>query len=122
VFLAAAALIAGMLLAMATATTATAATTTITGSASGRCVDVPGGSRTNGTQIELWDCNGGSNQSFTYTSAKLFQVYGSKCLDANGTGAGAKVQIGRDRERHLDRAVELQRRRQPEVECRRRER
>jgi endoglucanase len=78
---------------MATATTATAAATTIKGTASGRCVDVPGGSRTNGTQIELWDCNGGSNQSFTYTSAKLFQVYGSKCLDANGTGAGAKVQI-----------------------------
>jgi Ricin-type beta-trefoil lectin domain len=90
--LATGAVVAGGLLA-ATATVATAATGTITGAASGRCVDVPGASQANGTQVQLWDCHGGSNQSFTSTSSKQLQVYGSKCLDAAGTGAGAKVQI-----------------------------
>ena len=39
---------------------------------------------TNGTQVQLWDCNGGTNQRWTYTSSKQLQVYGNKCLDANG--------------------------------------
>ncbi|HVT70868.1 MAG TPA: ricin-type beta-trefoil lectin domain protein [Trebonia sp.] len=88
--LATGAVVAGGLL---TATAASAATGTITGVASGRCVDVPGASQANGTQLQLWDCHGGSNQSFTSTSSKQLQVYGSKCLDAAGTNAGAKVQI-----------------------------
>ncbi|MER7538408.1 RICIN domain-containing protein [Streptomyces sp. NPDC097704] len=29
---------------------------------SGRCLDVPGGSTTNGTELVIWDCNGGANQ------------------------------------------------------------
>jgi hypothetical protein len=33
--------------------------------ASGRCLDVPGSSRADGTQLVLWDCNGGSNQKWT---------------------------------------------------------
>jgi len=36
----------------------------IQGVASGRCVDVPGFSTTSGTQLDLWDCNGGGNQSW----------------------------------------------------------
>jgi hypothetical protein len=58
----------------------------IVGGQSGRCVDVPGASTTNGTQLQLWDCNGGSNQRWTYTSSKQLQVYGNKCLDASGQG------------------------------------
>ncbi|MFB9239471.1 arabinofuranosidase catalytic domain-containing protein [Plantactinospora siamensis] len=58
----------------------------IVGAQSGRCVDVPNSSQSNGTQVQLWDCTGAANQSFTYTSARQFQVYGSKCLDANGQG------------------------------------
>jgi endo-1,4-beta-xylanase len=58
----------------------------IVGSASGRCVDVPNASTTNGTQVQLYDCWGGSNQRFTYTSSKQLMVYGNKCLDANGQG------------------------------------
>ncbi|MFB9238653.1 ricin-type beta-trefoil lectin domain protein [Plantactinospora siamensis] len=60
-----------------------------------RCVDVPNQSQTNGTQVTLWDCNGGANQQWTYTSGKQFQVYGSKCLDAYGQGTtpGTKVII-----------------------------
>jgi beta-galactosidase len=48
----------------------------------GRCVDVPAASRTNGTQVALWDCNGGSNQQWTPTAGRQLQVYGTKCLDA----------------------------------------
>jgi hypothetical protein len=31
---------------------------------SGRCLDDPGGSTTWGTQLEIWDCNGGGNQQW----------------------------------------------------------
>jgi hypothetical protein len=58
----------------------------IVGQQSGRCLDVPGMSTTNGTQLQLWDCHGGSNQRFTYTASKQLTVYGNKCVDANGQG------------------------------------
>jgi hypothetical protein len=67
--------------------TASAATTApVVGAQSGRCVDVPNSSTTNGTQVQLYDCSGQANQAWTYTSAKQLQVYGTKCLDANGKG------------------------------------
>jgi hypothetical protein len=67
--------------------TASAATTApVVGAQSGRCVDVPNSSTTNGTQVQLYDCSGQPNQAWTYTSAKQLQVYGTKCLDANGKG------------------------------------
>ncbi|MEO6089704.1 MAG: ricin-type beta-trefoil lectin domain protein [Umezawaea sp.] len=56
----------------------------ITGTQSGRCVDVPNGAA-NGTQAQLWDCNGQPNQSWTYTSGKQLMSSG-KCLDAYGKG------------------------------------
>jgi poly(3-hydroxybutyrate) depolymerase len=59
---------------------------TVVGAQSGRCVDVPNASTTNGTQTTLWDCNGGTNQRWTYTASKQLQVYGNKCLDASGRG------------------------------------
>lgn len=67
----------------------------IVGVGSGRCVDVPNQSQTAGTQVELWDCNGGSNQQWTTTSAGELRVYGSDCLDAagQGTSPGTKVDI-----------------------------
>ncbi|MBA4862035.1 endo-1,4-beta-xylanase, partial [Streptomyces sp. PSKA54] len=65
----------------------------IKGVGSGRCLDVPNASTTDGTQLQLWDCNNGSNQQWTYTAAGELRVYGNKCLDAAGTGNGAKVQI-----------------------------
>jgi hypothetical protein len=68
-------------------------TGTIVGADSGRCVDVPGASQTPGTQVALWDCNGGANQQWTATAAGELQVYGSDCLDAAGQSAGAKVDI-----------------------------
>ncbi|MFE5207294.1 endo-1,4-beta-xylanase [Streptomyces sp. NPDC056600] len=65
----------------------------IKGVASGRCVDVPNASTTDGTQVQLWDCNNGTNQQWSFTAAGELRVYGNKCLDAGGTGNGAKVQI-----------------------------
>jgi hypothetical protein len=58
----------------------------IVGGGSGRCIDVPNASTTNGTQLQLFDCGGGSNQLWTSTSSKQLTVYGNKCLDANGQG------------------------------------
>jgi hypothetical protein len=58
----------------------------IVGGQSGRCIDINNSTTTNGTQAQLWDCSGASNQRFTYTSAKQLQVYGNKCLDANNAG------------------------------------
>ena len=67
----------------------------IIGAGSGRCVDVSGASQTLGTQVELWDCNGGTNQQWTATSAGELRVHGSDCLDASGQGtvSGTKVDI-----------------------------
>jgi len=59
---------------------------TVMGVQSGRCIDVPNSSTTNGTQVQLWDCHGGTNQRWTYTANKQLMVYGTKCLDANGQG------------------------------------
>ena len=62
---------------------------------SGRCLDVPNATQTNGTQVTLWDCNGGGNQQWTVNTTRQIQVYGSKCLDAEGasTSAGTRVII-----------------------------
>ncbi|MDG4840151.1 ricin-type beta-trefoil lectin domain protein [Micromonospora sp. WMMD967] len=65
----------------------------IVGTQSGRCIDVPNASRTNGTRVHLYDCNRQTNQQWTYTSNKQLQVYGNMCLDAAGSGNGAAVQI-----------------------------
>ncbi|WP_369220970.1 ricin-type beta-trefoil lectin domain protein [Streptomyces sp. R39] len=67
----------------------------IVGKQSGRCADVYDNTITNGTQAAIWDCNGGQNQAWTYTSRKEFVVYGDKCLDAydQGTANGTKVVI-----------------------------
>jgi len=62
-------------------------TARIVGVQSGRCLDVPGSTTTNGTQIQLWDCTGAANQTWSYTSSRQLMVYGTKCLDASGQGA-----------------------------------
>jgi hypothetical protein len=68
--------------------TSTSQNVQIVGTQSGRCVDVPNASTTNGTQVYLWDCNGGTNQRWTYTAGRQLMVYGNKCLDASGQGTG----------------------------------
>src|SRR3954447_11604769 len=58
----------------------------IVGGQSGRCLDVPNSSTTNGTQLQLFDCQGGANQRWTYTTGKQLTVFGNKCMDASGRG------------------------------------
>ncbi|MFJ4708701.1 endo-1,4-beta-xylanase [Streptomyces anulatus] len=65
----------------------------IKGIGSGRCLDVPNASTTDGTQLQLWDCNSGTGQQWTSTAAGELRVLGNKCLDAAGTGNGTRVQI-----------------------------
>ncbi|MEV7983432.1 ricin-type beta-trefoil lectin domain protein [Streptomyces sp. NPDC086519] len=60
----------------------------IIGQQSGRCLDINNSSTANGTQAQLWDCNGGSNQRWTYTTGKQLVVYGNKCLGV-GQSAGS---------------------------------
>ncbi|GAB3444746.1 ThuA domain-containing protein [Actinophytocola sediminis] len=62
----------------------------ITG-AGGTCVDVSGGSAADGTRVQLWSCNGGTNQQWTRTGNTLRSL--GKCLTAAGTGDGAAVQL-----------------------------
>ncbi|OLB75089.1 MAG: galactosylceramidase [Actinobacteria bacterium 13_2_20CM_2_71_6] len=67
----------------------------LVGIGSGRCLDVPGASQTNGTQEVIWDCNGGINQQWTQLSNGALQVYGTKCLDVlnQATAPGSPVAI-----------------------------
>ncbi|MEU1757120.1 ricin-type beta-trefoil lectin domain protein [Micromonospora matsumotoense] len=65
----------------------------IVGTPSGRCVDVPGSATTNGLQMQLYDCHGGANQQWTYTSGRALTVLGTKCLDAAGYGTTPGTQV-----------------------------
>ncbi|SDO60185.1 RICIN domain-containing protein [Lentzea jiangxiensis] len=56
---------------------------TVAGIQSGRCLDVA--TTANNSAARLWDCGGGANQRWTYTSGKQFTI-GGKCLDASGGG------------------------------------
>ncbi|WP_426502091.1 ricin-type beta-trefoil lectin domain protein [Dactylosporangium sp. McL0621] len=71
------------------------ATGVLRGVGSSRCLDVPNQSTANGTQVAIWDCNGGTNQQWTLTTGKQLMVYGTKCLEVAGqsTTAGAAAQI-----------------------------
>lgn len=57
------------------------------GLASGRCVDVPGFSTTPGTALDLWDCNGGGNQSWNLEATHELTIYGNLCMQAGTDGA-----------------------------------
>ncbi|HEY0496230.1 MAG TPA: arabinofuranosidase catalytic domain-containing protein, partial [Kutzneria sp.] len=55
----------------------------------GKCLDVPNSSTTGGTQLQIYSCNGQSNQTFNHTSSGQLTVTDSGttlCLDANGKG------------------------------------
>ena len=63
----------------------------------GKCLDDPNSTTTLGTQMQIWDCNGGANQAWTHTSSnQLTLTVGgtSLCLDASGQGTspGTKVE------------------------------
>ncbi|MFD9124703.1 arabinofuranosidase catalytic domain-containing protein [Kitasatospora sp. NPDC059571] len=62
----------------------------------GRCLDVNGNGIANGTQVELWDCNGVGGQKWVQQSdGSLRNPQSGRCLDApNGaTANGTRLQI-----------------------------
>ncbi|MET8763442.1 arabinofuranosidase catalytic domain-containing protein [Lentzea sp. NPDC004782] len=66
----------------------------VRGTGSGRCLDV--GNTAPGTQLQIWDCNGGANQAWTRTASGQLTVYSGtnlKCATASGTNTGAAVTI-----------------------------
>ncbi|MDX3864872.1 non-reducing end alpha-L-arabinofuranosidase family hydrolase [Streptomyces europaeiscabiei] len=72
-----------------------ATTSDVRGVDSGRCLDVAGFSQTDGANVHIWDCHGGTNQQWTSTDSNQLTVYGNKCLDVRGgaTTSGTPVQI-----------------------------
>ncbi|WP_330459995.1 ricin-type beta-trefoil lectin domain protein [Streptomyces sp. NBC_00820] len=60
----------------------------------GKCLDVAGGSSTDGAAVQLYDCNGTAAQTWTVQADGSVQGLG-KCLDvtAGSTADGAKVQL-----------------------------
>jgi glucose/arabinose dehydrogenase len=64
----------------------------ITG-AGGKCVDVNGAGTTDGSKVQLWTCNSGTNQRWTFDGSTVRSL--GKCLDvaSGGTADGAAVQL-----------------------------
>ncbi|WP_371554243.1 lectin [Streptomyces longwoodensis] len=60
----------------------------------GKCLDVAGGATGDGTQVQLWTCNGTAAQTWTVGTDGTVRALG-KCLDVSGGGAadGTKVQL-----------------------------
>ncbi|WP_405366003.1 non-reducing end alpha-L-arabinofuranosidase family hydrolase [Kitasatospora sp. NBC_00039] len=88
-----------MVAALATAVVADPAQAATSGAlrgvGSGRCLDVSNAGQADGTNLQIYDCFGGTNQQWTSTAGNQLTVYGNKCLDVPGhaTTAGTKVQI-----------------------------
>jgi len=62
----------------------------------GKCLDVNGGTTTLGTQLQIWDCSGASNQTWTRTASGELRVYNDTsplCLDASGRGTANGTQV-----------------------------
>ncbi|MEE1783533.1 ricin-type beta-trefoil lectin domain protein [Streptomyces sp. SP17BM10] len=59
----------------------------------GRCVDDAGDATANGTRVQLWTCNGGGSQIWTFANGTL--THGGKCLDVTGQGVvnGTPVEL-----------------------------
>ncbi|MFD5632960.1 arabinofuranosidase catalytic domain-containing protein [Streptomyces sp. NPDC127077] len=62
----------------------------------GRCLDIVGNGTANGTQVELWDCNGAGGQVWQQQAdGSLLNPQSGRCLDSpNGaTANGTRLQI-----------------------------
>jgi hypothetical protein len=88
-----------MMLAVAGSQLAPSAALAVTGTGpitgiGGKCVDVAGASSANGTQVQLYTCNGTAAQQWVVGADGTIRALG-KCLDvaAAGTTNGTKVQI-----------------------------
>lgn len=61
----------------------------------GRCLDVAGGKNKNGTNIQIYTCNGSNSQKWTLTRKKELKNFMGRCLDvAGGVNAdGTNIQL-----------------------------
>ncbi|WP_127360623.1 RICIN domain-containing protein [Actinacidiphila soli] len=71
-------------------------TSTLIGAQSGKCLEDPSYSTTNGTAVDLYTCNGGANQKWTVTDGGT--VVGRQsglCLDVTGqaTANGSPLEL-----------------------------
>lgn len=59
----------------------------------GKCLDVRGGATADGTQVQLYTCNGSAAQTWTRSGSTLRAL--GKCLDVSGaaTADGTKIQL-----------------------------
>ncbi|MGW1216763.1 ricin-type beta-trefoil lectin domain protein [Streptomyces sp. NPDC002499] len=55
----------------------------IRGRASGRCIDVTGGSSADHTRLQIWDCTGAARQKWRFASDGTVRALG-KCMDVDG--------------------------------------
>ncbi|MFC9328637.1 ricin-type beta-trefoil lectin domain protein [Kitasatospora sp. NPDC057015] len=64
------------------------------GTASGKCVDITGGSTADSTPLQLYTCNGSAAQSWSYPSGGTIQAVG-KCMEVRGASSadGTTVQL-----------------------------
>ena len=66
---------------------------------SGKCMDVTGDGTANGTNIELFSCNGRGSQAFQIvpigSDVKLVHTHSGKCVDVKGSGTanGTNIQL-----------------------------
>jgi hypothetical protein len=60
---------------------------TLRGTASGRCLDVPGGAAVDGSALQIYDCTGAAGQQWTASTSGELRVLGSMCLDDPSGGA-----------------------------------
>ena len=60
----------------------------------GKCIDVPGGNPADGTQLQMYDCNGTAAQSWTFAADGTVRAFG-KCMDVawGSRDNGAIIQI-----------------------------
>jgi hypothetical protein len=64
----------------------------VVGYASGRCIDVTGGSSSGGTPLQIWDCSGASWQKWSFVNGTIRSM--GKCMTVAGSSSnGTPIQI-----------------------------
>jgi streptogrisin C len=60
----------------------------------GKCIDIPNSNTTDGTPLQMWDCNGTGAQSWTFHGDGTVRALG-KCMDVawGSTANGAAIQL-----------------------------
>ena len=61
----------------------------------GKCLDAAGRGPTNGTKVQIWTCNGGSNQVWQPYNGGYRNPASGRCLDVPGssTADGTQLQL-----------------------------